>query len=179
MSLVELSSLFWLALTFQWEFNFNGSFNITGIREKWDFVCAFVCRVGRNGKKTDILDLFWHFSIEVISECFNCKHYFWHTNQSIPISLWLKNVKTDILDIFWHFSIKVILECFFFFTLIEKCQNWYSWYLLTFFNQSDIGMPLFQTLFLAHQLMHFDITSIEKCQNRSRMSVFLPWELNG
>ena len=27
-------------------------------------------------------------------------------------------------------------------TLIEKCQNWYSWYLLTFFNQSDIGTAL-------------------------------------
>ena len=32
-----------------------------------------------------------------------------------------------------------------------------------------------QTLFLAHQLMHFDITSIEKCQTRPRISVFLPW----
>ena len=57
MSLVELSSLFWLALTFQWEFKFSGSFNITGVGEKLDFVCAFVCRVGRHGKKTDILDM--------------------------------------------------------------------------------------------------------------------------
>ena len=47
-----------------------------------------------------------------LAKCYNCKHYFWHTNQSIPISLWLKNVKTDILDLFWHFLIKVISECF-------------------------------------------------------------------
>ena len=52
----------------------------------------------------DIFQSKWH------RNGFNCKHYFWHINQSIPISLWLKNVKTDILDIFWHFSIKVTLE---------------------------------------------------------------------
>ena len=33
-----------------------------------------------NNVKTNILDLFWHFSIKVISECFNCKHRdSWHT----------------------------------------------------------------------------------------------------
>ena len=52
----------------------------------------------------DIFQSKWH------RNGFNCKHYFWHINQSIPISLWLKNVKTDILDIFWHFSIKVTSE---------------------------------------------------------------------
>ena len=31
---------FWLTLTFQREFNFNGSLNIAGVREKLDFVCA-------------------------------------------------------------------------------------------------------------------------------------------
>ena len=36
------SSLFflWLTLTFQWEFNFNGSLNIGGVREKLNIVCA-------------------------------------------------------------------------------------------------------------------------------------------
>ena len=36
------SSLFflWLTLTFQWEFNFNGSLNIAGVREMLNFVCA-------------------------------------------------------------------------------------------------------------------------------------------
>ena len=42
MSIAELSFLFflWLVLTFQREFNFNGSLNIAGVREKLDFVCA-------------------------------------------------------------------------------------------------------------------------------------------
>ena len=63
MSIVELSFFVWLALTFQQEFNFNGYLNIAGVSEKLDFVCAFVRRVGRHDKKTDILDLFWHFSM--------------------------------------------------------------------------------------------------------------------
>ena len=107
MSLVELSSLFWLALTFQWEFKFSGSFNITGVGEKLDFVCAFVCRVGRHGKKTDILGLFWHFSIEVISECigvpkivfaikaFRC-HFDWKMSKQI------KNISFDIFQSKWY-----------------------------------------------------------------------------
>ena len=42
MSIAELSFLFFseLALTFQREFNLNGSLNIAGVREKLDFVCA-------------------------------------------------------------------------------------------------------------------------------------------
>ena len=40
MSIVELSFLFWLKLTFQWEYNFNGPLNIAGVRERLDFVCA-------------------------------------------------------------------------------------------------------------------------------------------
>ena len=49
------------------DFNLNGSLNIAGIREKLEYC---VC-LGRHGKKTDILDLFLHFSTKVISECFN------------------------------------------------------------------------------------------------------------
>ena len=60
MSIAELSFLFWLALTFQWELNCKGSLNIAGIREKLDFVCALDAMVS----KTNILDLFWHFSIK-------------------------------------------------------------------------------------------------------------------
>ena len=41
------SSLFflWLTLTFQWEFNFNGSLNIAGVREMLNFVCALDAKV--------------------------------------------------------------------------------------------------------------------------------------
>ena len=60
MSIAELSFLFWLALAFQWEFNCKGSLNIAGIGEKLDFVCALDAMVS----KTDILDLFWHFSMK-------------------------------------------------------------------------------------------------------------------
>ena len=66
MSIDEVSLLVWLALTFQQEFNFNGYLNIAGVSEKLDFVCAFVRRVGRHGKKTDILDLFWRFNVSDI-----------------------------------------------------------------------------------------------------------------
>ena len=154
MSLVELSSLFWLALTFQREFNFNGSFNITGILYVrsgilCELLCAELDAMVRKLTSLICFDIFqskwyrnaliantifgtpikafrYHFDwkmsklIFLISfdifqskwhrNGFNCKHYFWHINQSIPISLWLKNVKTDILDIFWHFSIKVTSE---------------------------------------------------------------------
>ena len=60
MLIAELSFLFWLALSFQWEFNCKGSLKIAGIREKLDFVCALDAMVS----KTDIVDLFWHFSIK-------------------------------------------------------------------------------------------------------------------
>ena len=42
MSIVELSYLFFSDshLLFKGEFNFNGSLNIAGVREKLDFVCA-------------------------------------------------------------------------------------------------------------------------------------------
>ena len=104
MSIAELSFLFWLALTFQWEFNCKGSLNIAGIREKLDFVCALDAMVS----------------------------------------------KTDILDLFWHFSIKHVV--------LAKATFFPSWFYRP-----------------AHQLKHSDITLIEKCQNRSRISVFLPW----
>ena len=38
-------------------------------RSRWEV--GFCVYLGRHGKKTDILNLFWHFSIKVISECFN------------------------------------------------------------------------------------------------------------
>ena len=38
-------------------------------RIRWEV--GFCVYLGRHGKKTDILNLFWHFSIKVISECFN------------------------------------------------------------------------------------------------------------
>ena len=103
MSIAELSFLFWLALTFQWEFNCKGSLNIAGIREKLNFVCALDAMVS----------------------------------------------KTDILDLFWHFSIKHVV--------LAKATFFPSWFYRP-----------------AHQLKHSDITLIEKCQNKSRISVFLP-----
>ena len=60
MLIAELSFLFWLALSFQWEFNCKGSLKIAGIRKKLDFMCALDTMVS----KTDIVDLFWHFSIK-------------------------------------------------------------------------------------------------------------------
>ena len=38
-------------------------------RIRWE--AGFCVYLGRHGKKTDTLNLFWHFSIKVISECFN------------------------------------------------------------------------------------------------------------
>ena len=86
------------------EFNCKGSLNIAGIREKLDFACALDPMVS----KTDILDLFWHFSI---------KHVVFAESTFFP-----------------------------------------SWFYR-----------------LARQLKHSDITLIDRCQNRSRISVFLPW----
>ena len=80
MSIAEFSFLFWLALTFQWEFNCKGSLNIAGIHEKLDFVCALDAMVS----KTDILDLFWHFSIKhvVFAKATSFPSWFYrpHTN---------------------------------------------------------------------------------------------------
>ena len=104
MLIAELSFLFWLALSFQWEFNCKGSLKIAGIREKLDCVCALDAMVS----------------------------------------------KTDINDLFWHFSIKHVV--------LAKATFFPSWFYRP-----------------AHQLKHSDITLIEKCQNRSRISVFLPW----
>ena len=96
MLIAELSFLFWLALSFQWEFNCKGSLKIAGIREKLDFVCALDAMVS----KTDIVDLFWHVSIKrgvgqsnlfselVLSSGTPIKAFRYH-------SVWLKNVKTD------------------------------------------------------------------------------------
>ena len=47
MLIAELSFLFWLALSFQWEFNCKGSLKIAGIREKLDFVCALDAMVSK------------------------------------------------------------------------------------------------------------------------------------
>ena len=100
MSFVELFSLFWLALPFQWEFNFNGSFYITGVREKLDFVCAFVCRVGRHGKKTDILDLFWYFSISK-----------WYRNALIANTTFGTPIKAFRYHFDWKVSKLIFLIC--------------------------------------------------------------------
>ena len=86
------------------EFNCKGSLNIAGIREKLDFACALDPMVS----------------------------------------------KTDILDLFWHFSIKHVV--------FAEATFFPSWFYR-----------------LARQLKHSDITLIDRCQNRSRISVFLPW----
>ena len=41
-------------------------------------------------------------------------------------------------------------------------------------RRSEMGKDACRTFNPAHQLKHSDITSIEKCQNRSSISVFLP-----
>ena len=58
--------------------------------------------------------------------------------------------KTDILDLLWHVSIKHVV--------FAKATFFPSW----FYSP-------------AHQLEHSDITFIEEYQNRSSISVFLPW----
>ena len=87
------SSLFflWLTLTFQWEFNFNGSLNIGGVREKLNFVWA--------------LDAMVRKLISLI--CFDIFQWKWYRNALIDVPddktdsgkgcfgklhVWLKNV---------------------------------------------------------------------------------------
>ena len=65
------SSLFflWLTLTFQWEFNFNGSLNIGGVREKLNIVCA--------------LDAMVRKLISLI--CFDIFQWKWYRNALIDV----------------------------------------------------------------------------------------------
>ena len=67
MSIVELS---FLSLTHAY---FSIRVQLQRLFEHWRITwkVGFCMCPGRRGKKTDILDLFWHFSIKVISECFN------------------------------------------------------------------------------------------------------------
>ena len=76
------------------EFNCKGSLNIAGIREKLDFACALDPMVS----KTDILDLFWHFSIKhvVFAEATFFPSWFYRLARQLKHSaLWLTDVKTD------------------------------------------------------------------------------------
>ena len=91
------SSLFflWLTLTFQWEFNFNGSLNIAGVREMLNFVCALDAMV-RKLISLICFDIFQskryrNALIGVPDDKTNSeKRLIWPTPH-----VWLKNVKTD------------------------------------------------------------------------------------
>ena len=88
------SSLFflWLTLTFQWEFNFNGSLNIGGVREKLNFVCALDAMVGKLISLIcfDIFQSKWYRNalIGMPDDKTNSeKRLLWQT-----LHVWLKNV---------------------------------------------------------------------------------------
>ena len=88
------SSLFflWLTLTFQWEFNFNGSLNIGGVLEKWNFVCALNAMVRKLISLIcfDICQPKWYRNalIGVPDDKTNSeKRLLWQT-----LHVWLKNV---------------------------------------------------------------------------------------
>ena len=78
--------------------------------------------------------------------CFNCKHYFRHTMQ----------IKAFRYHFDWKMSKLIFLICF------DIFQS--KWHRNALIANTIFGTP-----------MHFYITSIEKCQNRLRISVFLPW----
>ena len=108
MSLVELSSLFWLALTFQWEFKFSGSFKITGVGENWILcmpLCAELDAMVRKLISLVCFDIFqskWYQSaligvpkIVFAIKAFRC-HFDWKMSKQI------KNISFDIFQSKWY-----------------------------------------------------------------------------
>ena len=101
-----------------------------------------------------------------VIECEDCRETITSCSCCVEESLLRLAVKQSQFGTFLLFFSLPILHLFV--VVHESVNQTYGVY------QSD---PFFWSCFyrLAHQLKHSDITLIEKCQNRLRISVFLPW----